>query len=107
MLGIERRGELALYLAALDQRQFARSFLVILDHFFRERLCISVRLLGERGLARLDLKHVADRDLVHEVLRRWWAGGGVWEKATEANSPQPTPRIRVLFMVALPGCITA
>jgi hypothetical protein len=48
---------------------------VILDHFFRERLCISVRLLGERDLARLDLKHVADRDLVHEVLRRWWAGG--------------------------------
>jgi hypothetical protein len=33
--------------------------------------------------------------------------GGVWEKATEANSPQPTARIRVLFLVALPGCITA
>src|SRR3954451_11197171 len=48
---------------------------MVLDHLLRERLGVRIRLLRERKLARLDLEHVADRDLVHEVLRRWRAGG--------------------------------
>src|SRR3954468_14910900 len=48
---------------------------MVLDHLLRERLGVRIRLLRERELARLDLEHVADRDLVHEVLRRWRAGG--------------------------------
>ena len=48
---------------------------MVLDHLLRERLGVRIRLLRERKLARLDLEHVADRDLVHEILRRWRAGG--------------------------------
>src|SRR4051812_32647290 len=47
---------------------------MVLDHLLRERLGVRIRLLRERKLAGLGLEHVADRDLVHEVLRRWCAG---------------------------------
>src|SRR4029077_11157583 len=44
--------------------------LMIRNHLFRKRLRISVRLFREGKLARLDFKHVADCDLVCEILRR-------------------------------------
>src|SRR5215218_3146696 len=36
---------------------------MVLHHLLRERLGVRIRLLRERKLARLDLEHVADRDL--------------------------------------------
>src|SRR3954452_1839591 len=75
MLGIQRGWQRQFDHAALDQRfQFGGCLLMILDHLLRERLGVRVCLLGERHLARLNLKHITDRDLVHEVLSRWRAG---------------------------------
>jgi hypothetical protein len=54
--------------------------------------------LGERKLARVDLEHVADRDLVHEILRRWRAGGRRGLGESKAKSPHPAAIIRALFM---------
>ena len=76
MLGIERGWQGQLDHAALDQSfQFAGRLLMILNHLLREWLGVRVRPFGNRELARLDLEHVADRDLVYEVLRCRRASG--------------------------------
>jgi hypothetical protein len=71
MLGIEGGGQHRLHLAAIDQGlEFARSLLVIRDHFLGERLGIDIRLFRQGELTRLNFEHIADGDLVYEVLRR-------------------------------------
>jgi hypothetical protein len=50
--------------------QFAGCLLVVLNHFLRKWLRVLVCLLRERKLTRLNFEHIADGDLVYEVLRR-------------------------------------
>ena len=55
---------------------------MILDHLLRKRLGVAISLLLDGKLARLNLEHVANRDLVHELLcGRGGSAAGVCAKA--------------------------
>jgi hypothetical protein len=75
MLGIEGGGQRRLHLAAIDQGlEFARSLLVIRDHFLGERLGIDIRLFRQQTIAgvnrrvREHVDHVDHVDLPGRLL---------------------------------------